>query len=83
MRRRAYIAALGGAAVWPLAMRIGVIGIIALMLAAVTQAVAEDTANGSAYAGRTDCRCSLSETGTASGYRGNPESRTAEGLSRV
>jgi acid phosphatase (class A) len=44
MRRREFIAALGGAAVWPLAMRIGVIGIIALMLAAVTQSVAEDTA---------------------------------------
>jgi hypothetical protein len=43
MRRREFIAALGGAAVW-LAMRIGVICIIALMLAAVTQAVAEDTA---------------------------------------
>ena len=31
MRRREFIAALGGAAVWPPAMRIGVIGIIALM----------------------------------------------------
>ncbi|MFZ0260212.1 MAG: hypothetical protein WAL36_09595, partial [Pseudolabrys sp.] len=43
MRRRAFIAALGGAAVWPPAMRIGVIGIIALMLVAEDTATAQPT----------------------------------------
>jgi hypothetical protein len=43
VKRRAFIAALGGAAVWPPAMRIGVMGIIALMLVAEGTATAQPT----------------------------------------
>ena len=60
------IAALGGAAVWPPAMRIGVIGIIALML------VAEDTATAQPTPAEPTAVAPYPETGTASGYRGNP-----------